>query len=60
VIANEFGEAASDPVHKAALIAAGLVLFILTLAINALARYFVNRSARGQRAAAKPAAGMAG
>jgi phosphate ABC transporter permease protein PstC len=60
VIANEFGEAASDPVHRAALIAAGLVLFLLTLAINALARYFVNRASRGQRAASKPAAGMAG
>ncbi|MCW3009067.1 MAG: pstC [Solirubrobacterales bacterium] len=60
VIANEFGEAASDKVHRAALIAAGLVLFLLTLAINALARYFVNRASRGQRAASKPAAGMAG
>jgi phosphate ABC transporter permease protein PstC len=44
VIANEFGEAASDPTHRAALIAAGLVLFVLTLVINALARYFVLRS----------------
>src|SRR5438876_31453 len=31
VIANEFGEAANNQVHPAALIAAGLVLFILTL-----------------------------
>jgi phosphate ABC transporter permease protein PstC len=46
VIANEFGEAASDPVHRAALIAAGLVLFVLTLLVNALARYWVNRAAR--------------
>jgi phosphate ABC transporter permease protein PstC len=45
VIANEFGEAASDPTHRAALIAAGLVLFVLTLFVNALARYFVLRSA---------------
>ncbi len=45
VIANEFGEAASDPVHRAALIAAGLVLFVLTLLINLVARYFVMRSA---------------
>jgi ABC-type phosphate transport system permease subunit len=44
VIANEFGEAASDPTHRAALIAAGLVLFVFTLVINALARYFVLRS----------------
>src|SRR3954471_18923090 len=44
VIANEFGEAASDPTHRAALIAAGLVLFVLTLLVNALARYYVNRA----------------
>src|SRR3954451_25213058 len=36
VIANEFGEAASNPVHRAALIAAGLVLFVLTLFVNLL------------------------
>jgi phosphate ABC transporter permease protein PstC len=46
VIANEFGEAAADPTHRAALIAAGLVLFVLTLVINFIARYFVNRSQR--------------
>jgi phosphate ABC transporter permease protein PstC len=46
VVANEFGEAASDPTHRAALIAAGLVLFVLTLIINAAARYFVVRSER--------------
>src|SRR3954453_5598252 len=46
VIANEFGEAASDPIHRAGLIAAGLVLFVLTLLVNALARYYVNRAAR--------------
>jgi phosphate ABC transporter permease protein PstC len=44
VIANEFGEAASDPLHRAALIAAGLLLFLITLSVNALARYFVARS----------------
>jgi phosphate transport system permease protein len=49
VIANEFGEAAADPTHRAALIAAGLVLFLLTLIVNAIARYFVNRAERGQR-----------
>ena len=31
VIANEFGEAANDKLHTGALIAAGLVLFVLTL-----------------------------
>jgi len=44
VQANEFGEAASDPVHKASLIAAGLLLFVLTLAINLVARFFVSRA----------------
>jgi phosphate ABC transporter permease protein PstC len=43
VIANEFGEAASDPLHRAALIAAGLVLFVLTLVVNAVARAIVVR-----------------
>ena len=49
VIANEFNEAASDPIHRAALIAAGLVLFVLTLFVNAIARNYVNRAERGQR-----------
>jgi phosphate ABC transporter permease protein PstC len=46
VIANEFGEAASNEVHRAALIAAGLVLFVLTLLVNGVARYYVNRASR--------------
>jgi phosphate ABC transporter permease protein PstC len=46
VIANEFGEAASDPGHRAALIAAGLLLFVLTLIVNAIARSLVTRAAR--------------
>jgi phosphate ABC transporter permease protein PstC len=58
VIANEFGEAASDPVHRASLIAAGLVLFILTLAVNLVARYYVNRAAGA--GARKVPVGMAG
>ena len=41
VIANEFGEAANDQLHAGALIAAGLVLFVLTLVINAIARALV-------------------
>ena len=53
VIANEFGEAASDPIHRAALIAAGLVLFVLTLGVNALARAFVVRAERKQGGGAK-------
>ena len=50
VIANEFGEAASNPLHSSALFAAGLVLFILTLIVNFAARWFVNRAAHGKRA----------
>ncbi len=46
VVANEFGEAAADPTHRAALIAAGLVLFVLTLVVNAAARWFVVRGER--------------
>jgi phosphate transport system permease protein len=57
VVANEFSEAASDPTHRAALIAAGLVLFVLTLIVNAIARYYVNRAERGQRTVPQ---GMAG
>jgi len=51
VIANEFGEAASDPLHRGALIAAGLLLFVLTLVVNLVARYFVVRAELGKRAA---------
>jgi phosphate ABC transporter permease protein PstC/phosphate ABC transporter permease subunit PstA len=53
VIANEFGEAASDPLHRSALIAAGLVLFVLTLGVNGVARAAVVRSGR---AGAEPGA----
>jgi len=49
VIANEFGEAASTPVYRSALFAAGLVLFVLTLLVNIVARQFVVRRARGKR-----------
>ena len=58
VIANEFGEAASNPLHRAALIAAGLVLFVLTLVVNAIARGFVVRAERKQ--GTRIAAGGAG
>jgi phosphate ABC transporter permease protein PstC len=57
VIANEFGEAASTPLHSSALFAAGLVLFVLTLLVNIVARRFVLRGARGKRTAG--AAGIA-
>jgi phosphate ABC transporter permease protein PstC len=47
VIANEFGEASG--LHRSALFAAGLVLFVLTLVVNGIARYFVMRAARTAR-----------
>jgi phosphate ABC transporter permease protein PstC len=60
VIANEFGEAANNKIHRSSLIAAGLVLFVLTLLVNALARWFVNRGRHGKRAASDmPAPGVA-
>jgi phosphate ABC transporter permease protein PstC len=43
VIANEFGEA--QGLHRSALFAAGLVLFVLTLLVNVIARLLVNRAA---------------
>jgi phosphate transport system permease protein len=54
VIANEFGEGASEPLHRAALIGAGLVLFVLTLVVNSIARIIVMRSER--QAKIEPAA----
>jgi phosphate transport system permease protein len=42
VLANEFTEAA-DPLYLNALIEIGLVLFVITLAVNSLARWIVNR-----------------
>jgi phosphate ABC transporter permease protein PstC len=60
VIANEFGEAANDKLHSGALIAAGLVLFILTLMVNALARAVVRRAQRGRPPAALPGAAAVG
>lgn len=66
VIANEFGEASSVPLYSSALFAAGLVLFVLTLIINAIARYIVSlsdpevRSRKAKRKAAKAAKGGSG
>ncbi len=60
VIANEFAEAA-DTLHLNALVEIGLVLFVITLAVNVLSRAFIwslsshGRSFRVRRAAA-PAA----
>jgi len=49
-IANRFGEAGST--GRAALIASGLVLFVITLAVNLVARYVIYRSGKEERAAA--------
>jgi phosphate transport system permease protein len=46
-IANEFGEA--QELHRSALFAAGLVLFVLTLLVNAIARLLVLRAARSTK-----------
>jgi phosphate transport system permease protein len=42
-IALKFGEASGSPVAIAALIAAGLVLFLITLAVNSIARIVIAR-----------------
>lgn len=44
MIVNKFGEA--DPVELQALMGAGFVLFMLTLLVNFMANYIINRSAR--------------
>ena len=46
-LANEFNEAA-DPVHRGALIALGLVLFVLTVAVLAASRALIGRLQRGE------------
>jgi phosphate transport system permease protein len=43
-IATKFGEA--GPVGQEALVASGLVLFIITLAVNMIARFFVGRGVK--------------
>src|SRR2546421_12773832 len=57
-IANEFGEAPSNPLPRTALIAAGLVLFVLTLVVNLIARFYVLRAERGSRVTRTVAPGM--
>jgi phosphate transport system permease protein len=47
VIASEFGEATG--IHTSALFAAGLVLFLLTLVVNIVARWIVSRGTHGKR-----------
>ena len=48
-LANEFNEA-SDPVHRASLIALGLVLFVLTLVVLAASRWLIAHLARAEGA----------
>jgi len=48
-LANEFNEAA-DPVHRASLIALGLVLFVLTVIVLAASRFLIASLARGEGA----------
>ncbi len=57
VIANEFGEA--QGIHRSALFAAGLVLFVLTLLVNGAARLLVARTSRAGGPVA-PGAGAPG
>ena len=46
-LANEFNEAA-DPIHRASLIARGLVLFVLTFIVLALSRMLIAQLAKGE------------
>ena len=48
-LAKEFNEAA-DPIHRGALIALGLVLFVLTLLVLTVSRLLIARLARGEGA----------
>ena len=46
VIAHEFGEASSQPLHRAALIGLAVLLFAFTLVVNVVARRFTARADR--------------
>ncbi|MDQ6778483.1 MAG: phosphate ABC transporter permease subunit PstC [Actinomycetota bacterium] len=46
VIANEFGNESNVPISRSALLACGLVLFVLTLFVNGFARGYVLRKER--------------
>ena len=48
LIANEFSEATSD-IHLSALMAVGFVLFLITLVVNAIARWLVWQTGGGSR-----------
>jgi len=55
VIANEFTEAADD-LYLSALVEIGLVLFVITLVVNALSRLLIWRMAGRTRVVQEPAA----
>ena len=48
LIANEFSEATND-LHLSALMAVGATLFLVTIVVNALARWLVWRTAQEPR-----------
>jgi phosphate transport system permease protein len=49
LIANEFSEASKD-IHLSALMAVGLTLFVITIIVNAIARWLVWQVSRGRGA----------
>jgi phosphate ABC transporter permease protein PstC len=59
VIALQFGEAESTPLYKSTLFAAGLILFVITLFVNLVARRYVVRAGRGKRVGGDAAPGVA-
>jgi phosphate ABC transporter permease protein PstC len=60
VIALQFGEAQSTPLYKSTLFAAGLILFVITLLVNLVARRYVVRAGRGRRVGGDAAPGVTG
>jgi phosphate ABC transporter permease protein PstC len=58
VIALQFGEAESTPLYKSTLFAAGLILFVITLFVNLVARRYVVRAGRGKRVGGNAAPGV--
>jgi phosphate ABC transporter permease protein PstC len=58
VIALQFGEAESTPLYKSTLFAAGLILFVITLIVNFIARTYVVRAGRGRRVGGDAAPGV--
>ena len=59
VIANEFTEAADD-LYLSALVEIGLVLFVITVLINAISRFLIWRTGRVALGGSKPEPSLAG